>query len=255
MLYIVNVSGGLTSYEALRRTVERHSIEQTRAVFADTRKEDADLYRFLDDTERLTGVSITRLADGRTPWEVCRAERVITMQQMAPCSRILKHEVIDRWVTETFGEKPKTLVFGFDWSEPHRAERIARRLAPTPTWCPLAEPPYVTKHDIAAALRALGVQPPQMYAQGFSHNNCGGKCVRAGISHFVHLYRVRPADYAEMEHEEQAIRVYLDKDISVLKDRRGGETKPLTLKALREGIEAGEQYESDLWGGCGCFIE
>ena len=52
MLYIVNVSGGLTSFEALRRTIERHGKDSTVAVFADTKIEDADSYRFLSDQER-----------------------------------------------------------------------------------------------------------------------------------------------------------------------------------------------------------
>ncbi len=258
MHYIVNVSGGLASYEALRRTIERHGKEATTAVFADTRIEDADLYRFLDDIERHLGIEIVRLADGRTPWEVARDERYITLQNSAPCSRILKHDVIDRWVKETYGDQTIqtiTMVFGFDWSEPQRADRITKRLAPTPTWCPLLEKPYVTKAEIGLALQAIGIETPLMYRQGFEHNNCGGKCLRAGISHFAHLYRVRPADYAECSTDEQRTREYLGKHISILKDRRGGESRPLTLAALRERIEAKEKFQDDLWGGCGCFIE
>ena len=40
MKYIVNVSGGLTSFEALRRTIEPHGKENTHAYFADTKQED-----------------------------------------------------------------------------------------------------------------------------------------------------------------------------------------------------------------------
>lgn len=255
MQYIVNVSGGLASYEALRRTIERYGTEQTTAVFADTRIEDADLYRFLGDIERHFGIELVRLADGRTPWQVMRDERAITMQSMAPCSKILKHEVIDRWVTEQWGDKPKTRVFGFDWTEPHRADRIAERLAPVPTWCPLLEKPYLTKQEIAQAVQSIGIEPPRLYRMGFPHNNCGGGCVRAGAAHFTHLLRVMPTVYTEWEQNEQGIRDYLGKDISILKDRRGGESRPMTLAELRQRVEASEPYDDDLWGGCGCFIE
>jgi orotidine-5'-phosphate decarboxylase len=51
MHYIVNVSGGLTSFEALRRTIERHGKAAVTAVFANTRMEDRDLYRFLADQQ------------------------------------------------------------------------------------------------------------------------------------------------------------------------------------------------------------
>ena len=50
----------------------------------------------------------------------------------------------------------------------------------------------------------------------------------------------------------------LDKDISILKDRRGGTTKPLTLEALRERMVCGGQLTFDEgmdWGGCGCAVE
>lgn len=255
MEYIVNVSGGLASYEALRRTVEKHGRGHTVAVFVDTLIEDEDLYRFLGDLEELLGISIVRLADGRTPWQVMRDERVITMRNMAPCSRILKHEVIDKWVTEHYGDKPKTLVFGFDFQEMHRAERIAKRLAPTPTWCPLLEAPYVTKGEIKRTLEAQGVKAPRLYAQGFEHNNCGGGCVRAGQGHFAHLLHAMPERYDEWERNEQAMREYLGKDVSILKDRRGGRSRPMTLAKLRKRIEASEPYESDMWGGCGCFME
>ena len=102
MIYIVNCSGGLTSYEALRRTIERYGKENTRAVFADTLIEDEDLHRFLDDQERLFDIKIERLADGRDPWQVMHDRRVITIGQMAPCSQALKREPIEAWIAAIF---------------------------------------------------------------------------------------------------------------------------------------------------------
>ncbi len=28
----------------------------------------------------------------------------------------------------------------------------------------------------------FGIEPPRLYKMGFKHNNCGGACVKAGIS-------------------------------------------------------------------------
>ena len=41
--------------------------------------------------------------------------------------------------------------------------------------------------------------------------------------------------------------------VLILRDRTGGEARPLTLRALRERIESGG--EVSLWdvGGCACF--
>lgn len=92
------MSGGLTSFEALRRTIERHGKESTHAVFADTKIEDLSLYRFLDDQERYLGVKITRLVDGRTPFEVWEDERLIMDRRngFATCSDILKRRQINK---------------------------------------------------------------------------------------------------------------------------------------------------------------
>lgn len=46
------------------------------------------------------------------------------------------------------------------------------------------------------------------------------------------------------------------KDVSILRDRTGGTTKPLTLAALRQRIEE-QPDQLDLFdeGGCGCFTD
>jgi hypothetical protein len=42
----------------------------------------------------------------------------------------------------------------------------------------------------------------------------------------------------------------------VLTDRRGdNKKKPLTLRQLRERIEAGEEFDRFEWGGCGCSAD
>ena len=252
MIYIVNVSGGLTSYEALRRAIARYGRDATRAVFADTKIEDPDLYRFLDDIERLCGVPIVRLQDGRTPFDVWYDKRAITLPSAnAPCSKALKRDVIQRWLGNV--AKPYTLVFGMDWSELERMQRLEDFYAPTPVWFPLAEPPYVDKCHIADALERQGVKTPALYEEGFTHNNCGGGCVKAGQAHWAHLWRTRPATYARWEAEEACFRAWIGKDVSILKDRRGGRAKPLTLAAFRERLERGEAYDASEWGGCGCF--
>lgn len=254
MRYIVNVSGGLTSYEALRRTIVAYGAESTDAVFADTRIEDEDLYRFLCDTEAYLGVCIKRLADGRTPFEVMHDRRVITMQGMAPCSIELKANVIDEYIAENYACTEYTSVFGMEWSEQNRMERLRKRLAPTPVWFPLAEPPYTSKAQIIEQLQSVGIAPPRLYAMGFKHNNCGGGCVKAGQAHWAHLLATMPERYAMWESEEEKMRTYLGKNISILKDRRNHQNKPMTLRAFRERLQCGEGHDGE-WGACGCYVQ
>ena len=256
MRYIVNVSGGLTSYEALKRTLARYGHDNTVAIFADTRTEDPDLYRFLDDIERHLNIPIVRLADGRTVFDVWHDARALTLRAgnggIAPCSKLLKKQVIDRWLATQ--EQPYTIVLGMDWTEQHRMQVAEQRYHPVPVWFPLAERPYVDKCAIAEQLERDGIAVPGLYLDGFLHNNCGGGCVKAGQAHFALLWQKRPETYAMWEREEQRLRDALQKDISILNDRRGGgPRRPLPLSQFREMLERGERYARDEWGACGCF--
>lgn len=256
MKYIVNVSGGLTSFEALRRTLDRYGKENTFATFADTLIEDEDLYRFLDDQERYFGIKIERVADGRTPFQVMKDERCIKMFQsdMVPCSKILKRKMLTCYIVETFKGQEYTQVFGMDWTEMHRVERLRETIAPTPAWFPLLEKPYTDKCRIASFLEEIGIKPPRLYEMGFAHNNCGGGCVRAGKAHFANLFYRLKDRYLMWEREEQDIRDYLGKDVAILRNNIKGTNIPMTLKEFRERLEAGvTDYDRNDWGGCGCF--
>jgi hypothetical protein len=253
MHYIVNVSGGLTSYEALRRTLAQHGKDNVTAIFADTLIEDEDLYRFLADQEQHFGITIQRLADGRTPFQVWHDERAITIGTFAPCSSVLKRELCEAWIKANFAENSCIRVFGYSWDEFDRMERLEAALAPVPVWFPLSEPPYVDKCHLATDLERVGIKPPRLYELGFTHNNCGGGCVKAGQAHWAHLWRTIPERYARWEAEEQRLITYLGKTVTILKDRRGGTVKTLTLQAFRESLERGEKFDRLDWGGCGCF--
>ncbi|MFG2312935.1 hypothetical protein ACGFS9_30310 [Streptomyces sp. NPDC048566] len=67
----------------------------------------------------------------------------------------------------------------------------------------------------------------------FSHNNCGGTCVRAGQRQLKHLLEVLPERYAYAQEREEELRQLLG-DVSILRRRRGGEGRPLPLSLLRE---------------------
>ncbi len=69
---------------------------------------------------------------------------------------------------------------------------------------------------------------------GFSHANCGGRCVRGGFQHYATLYAIWPDQYKEQEDMENRFRDHFKKDVSILK-KNGG---PYTLKQYREDMEA-----------------
>lgn len=236
--YVVLFSGGIASWAAARRLVDSGASDVT-LLFTDTRTEDI-------------GAPLVKIEDGRDIWQVFRDERMLGNTRIDPCSRILKRDLSKKWLAENAPDA--TLVFGYDWTEVHRLDRTRERWAPRPVLAPLTEPPYRLRSELIADMEARGLQAPRLYGLGFSHNNCGGGCVKAGQGHFAHLYRTLPEVYADWERNEQALRDQLG-DVSILRDRTGGDTTPLTLAALRERLERSDPI--DLWdiGGCACFEE
>lgn len=252
--HVVNFSGGACSFWAAKRVVEKYGKENVTLLFANTLMEDPDLYRFNAEASEHLGVPLTTIADGRTPWEVFETESFIGNSRVDMCSRILKRELLDKWHRENCLELTTTLYVGLDWTEEHRVIGMRERY---PTWrveAPMCDKPLWDKCQMLTELRKLGIEPPSLYKLGFPHNNCGGFCIKAGHAHFAHLLKVLPDRYAIHEGKERAMRERLG-DVSILKDRRNKTLKPLTLEALRLRIEAGEEFDRDDWGGCGCAVQ
>lgn len=255
--HVVMFSGGATSWAAAKRVAAQHGTQALTLLFTDTRMEDEDLYRFLSEAAANVGAPLIRIAEGRTPWHVYFDKRFLGNSRQDPCSRILKREMADAWLDANRDPSKTRVYVGIDWSESHRFAALKARRGEQ-GWryfAPLCEPPYIDKREVLAWLKREGIAPPRLYDLGFDHNNCGGFCCKAGQAHFANLLRTMPERYAKHERMEQAIRVYLERDVSVMVDRTGGTSKPLTMRELRERIESGRQIDMLDIGGCGCFTE
>ncbi|MEW1754140.1 phosphoadenosine phosphosulfate reductase domain-containing protein [Streptomyces angustmyceticus] len=259
--HIVMWSGGITSWATARLVVERHGKANTTLLFADTNAEDEDLYTFNDLASAHLGVPITRVADARErdPWQVFEDARWLGNTRIAQCSHALKQEPCRVWLKENTDPADAIVYVGLDWTEPHRIPAIVEGWKPWPVEMPLTEPPYRDKEQLLAEAQAAGLPRPRLYRLGFAHNNCGGSCVKGGQAQWARLLEVFPERYARAEAAEQKMRRLLGKDVSILRDRTGGDTKPLTLTVLREGIEASRSQQPTFdeldWGGCGCFTD
>jgi len=268
---IVQFSGGVGSWAAARRAAERYGAENTTLLFADTRMEDADLYRFLNEAADDVGAELVVLSDGRNPWEVFRDARFLGNSRVDPCSRVLKRDLLRAWIDEHCDPDVDVIVIGIDWTEEHRFKRAEPRWLPFTLWAPMCEEPLVDKDELLAELRQRGIAVPRLYGMGFPHNNCGGFCVKAGMAQFKLLLDQMPERYLYHEQQEEALREHLGKDIAVLRDRsikhrvayaeRNGLDEvpaavPVTLRAFRErlGVDASD-YDAEEWGGCGCAID
>lgn len=256
MKHLVQFSTGAASAEVAYRVVQAHGPENVILLTADTLVEDADNWRFAQEVATLLDCKWVRLAHGRTPMQVGRDHRCVPSNRMAVCSRVLKRELLDKYRDEHYDPADSIIYLGYDWTEPHRYEGARKHWAPWTVKCPLMDPPYLWKQDILNLWRERGIEPPRLYSYGFSHANCGGGCVRGGQAQWSLLLQVNRSRYMQWEEEEEEeTRRMLGKDVSILRDRTGGVTKSLSLRAFRERLERQpSMFDTEDWGACGCSM-
>ena len=250
--HLVFYSGGIASWATAKRVAKKHGTKNLKMLFTDTLIEDADLYRFLDESAVNVGGELIKIADGRTPWEVFKDVRLLGNSRLDPCSRILKREMATNWVKEHYPNPDDVVLYiGMNWDEEHRYKRSAQFWKPYEVQATLLDKPHLMKDDMITWLNREGIKQPRLYDLGFPHNNCGGGCIKAGQAHFRHLLKTLPDVYAEWEEEEEKMRQFLGKDVTILRYQENNERKNITLKQLRNRDES--QIDLFEWGGCGCF--
>lgn len=205
--------------------------------------EDADLHRFLSETETLMGAQVVRIKNEKFTniWDVFFKERMLGSTLRDPCSRHMKRKVIDDYLSGNFTELDSVRVLGFSWQEMGRVTEFNKYFQMWRTWFPVTEPPYVTNDDISEWLEARGVARPRLIKLGYSHNNCGGFCVKMGIGQARDLWILDLPAYLWNEEMEQKFRREINADATIF--RKGG--KPITMRELRALFEAGYVPKTD----------
>lgn len=287
-------SGGKGSWAAAKRVVAEHGPANVKLLFADTLIEDDDLYRFLieagcnvfgsnrakqflflvrnlpplDQMEaRKKRLAQARdiinknlpffawIAEGRTPWEVFFQGRFLGNSRIDPCSKILKRQVCDKWLTEHYTAENVTVYVGIDWTEEERYTVLKERKKPWVYRAPLCEPPLIFPRDIPKELARQKIKLPRLYQMGFPHNNCGGYCVKAGKAHFKRLWETMPDRYKYHESMEGAFQEFIGKDVTILREQRQNVKYNLSMREFRERLETeAEEVSPTDWGSCGCFL-
>ncbi len=259
IIHIVNVSGGAASAVCLFRVIERYGRDNVRAVFADTRWEHPDCYRFLDGVEKASGVPLDRLSDGRNIWEVFLDEQMLTVGSGGcKASWELKRKPLAEYTARIEGDVVVYVGFGPD--EDDRQERLKKAMPDRKFDFPLTWQPMLSRCDVIDDLRERGIDPPSMYADGYPHANCGGACILAGIKQWAGVLNDNPELYRTSEEKEQAFLAILHKrgraPHTILRDRRNGMASNYSLRRLRRDIESGERLPDDSWRvrPCSCML-
>lgn len=254
MKHIVSLSGGIASYIVLKRVIARYGKDNTIAVFCDTLYEDGDLYDFLSKIEIKLKINIIRLITGKTPLQLEIENKYIFNSRIATCSIELKTKPFHQWLHENYTPNNCVIYMGIDWSEVHRCDAISKNYYPYKVEYPLCEETKF-KIEYQQELKQDGFRVPRLYQIGLTHNNCGGRCVKAGIGHYLRLLESDRNRFLEIENEELQLQSIIGKPYTHLK-RKG---QPYSLHQLR--IEKESQLtlfdfeEINDFGACSCFSE
>ncbi|MBE1467473.1 hypothetical protein [Kibdelosporangium phytohabitans] len=216
--------------------IERYGRHDVVLLFSDTLIEEPSLYRFLHTSAQQMGVPLVRVADGRTPFDVYWDSHFLGNSRIAPCSKLLKQKPARQWLTEHAAPDIATLYVGIDATEARRVPAIRSGWHPWRVEFPLMSESKLTKAAMLDEARVLGLTPPEAYAEGFSHANCSGWCVRGGHGHWLRLLMIHPDRYHDYEQREQEFRAKHG-DVAILKEQRGGVVRPLPLAELRRRHE------------------
>lgn len=194
---VCRFSCGAASAVATKLTLAKHGHERVVIYNAFIQEEHPDNRRFLADCERWFDHPVTVLRDqkyGASVLEVWKRKRYIKNHFGAPCSGLLKREVLE---AECLPDDIH--VFGFTAEESARAKNFIDGGA----LCPLIDA-NLSHADCLGMIERAGLVLPEMYRLGFNNANCIG-CCKGGEGYWNKVREVFPDRFAEIVQIQESI--------------------------------------------------
>lgn len=167
------------------------------------REEHEDNDRFAADCEKWFGMPITNMLNEKydgSIYEVFRKESYISGVLGAPCTRLLKKQVRQKF------EKPTDQhVFGYCAEEQGRWDDFLD--ANNINAIPPALERGLEHSDCLALVERAGIELPVMYKLGYKHNNCIGCAKATGAGYWNKVRRDFPLMFARMAVESRRLGV------------------------------------------------
>jgi hypothetical protein len=201
---VCHFSCGAASAVATKLTLARFGHERVVIYNAFIAEEHPDNRRFLTDCERWFDHPVTVLRDekyGASVHEVWRRKRFTKSAFGAPCSGLLKRELI-----ESVCLPDDRNVFGFTVEEQNRADRWMK--SPVQEMRDSAMFPLIeanlTHSDCLGMVERAGLVLPEMYRLGFNNANCIG-CCKGGEGYWNKIRAVFPDVFAQVVQIQESI--------------------------------------------------
>lgn len=196
------ISAGVSSF--ISAYLERETIDKY--VYIHISDQEEDSLRFVKDCEKFLEkeVEIITSEHYKSVNDVILGYGIIKnpFSQFAPCTNVLKKEVRKEW-EKKHSNYEITYVWGYDFKEKHRADRLDLSMPEYNHQYPLIER-MLTKQDCHAMCERLGLRRPLMYDLGYSNNNCKG-CIKGGMGYWNKIRVDFPETFEERSKMERII--------------------------------------------------
>jgi len=239
MHHVISIGGGISStWLLVDRVLAKYPADSVHAVICPVENEHPDVWKLCDAVSARYHIPIHRIGQSADIWQVFFEQRMMGNPFADPCSRILKREKMARYMSQ-YTPADTMLHVGIT------ADEIDRMLAITRNWskqgfkvqADLADEPLLNRDRLVEMCKQEFGFAPQLYLEGFSHNNCGGFCVKAGKGQMARLLYYHPDIYRYHERMEQTHQRFFCHDNTIMRDEwtRGGVrgADPLTLCDFR----------------------
>ena len=217
---IIFSSGGTASLAVADWVKEHHPGDNIVMYFTDTFWEHPDCYRVLQEGSDKLQLPLLTHSLGLNPIQLMFEKKMVYNSMIGDCSKILKIGVgskflkkgkeppVVEWCNKQFlKDKDFTtdavLYFGIGFDEMHREGAIAENWSPFKVEFPLIEN-NIWKDDV---LKKYDIEKPELYKMGFSHNNCHGRCVKAGQGHYKLLKDKMPDVFNKIMEQEHHLKM------------------------------------------------
>lgn len=220
-------SGGGSSAVAIKQVIE----EVDRIVYTHIDDQHPDTLRFINDCAAWFGKPVEII---QSPYKTVEAACLaaggrgyINGPSGAACTRTLKRLMRIQFEYELNPAIKLRYVWGMDYGERHRCERLRETMPHQEHLFPLVDR-QLSKEDVHKIMNASGIKRPAMYDLGYSNNNCIG-CVKGGMGYWNKIRLDFPEVFTQRAAMERKIKatcikgVYLDE----LDPARGRNEKPI----------------------------
>lgn len=266
--HIVFFSGGKSSFTVAHLVKKKYPDDNIVLYFTDTLWEDEDLHRFIHEASAKLQLPMLYHALGLDPVQLMFKQKAVYNSRIGNCSTILKMGVAADFLKRNI-EPPKsewhnkeylkveldpsasdfaentTLYFGIGWEEMHREAAIKKNWLPFKVEMPLIDE-VIDNQDV---LDLYNIRQPRLYEYGFTHNNCKGRCVKAGQGHFINLLQQMPELFEETMAYEHHMSKYVATNHYLRNQKYYPETEQIDDDALEIMLSELDDAYRDYFNG------